>query len=141
MYDCYQCRSFLGLTSYYRRYCLGFAEIAKPLHRLCQKGAASKLTPECQVTFDGLKKYLTNSPVLGYPLSGQNFILDTDASQYSVGAVLSQVQCGNECVIVDMSKSINEHEQKYCTLRKELLAIIMDFQTFQNYLYSQEILL
>ena len=136
-----QCRSFLGLASYYRRYCPGFAEIAKPLHRLCQKGAAFKWTPECQVAFDGLKKLLTNSPVLGYPLSGQRFILDTDASQYSVRAVLSQVQGGNERVIAYMSKSSNEHEQKYCTTRRELLAVIMALKTFHHYVYGQEILL
>ena len=134
-------RSFLGLASYYRRYCPGFAEIAKPLHRLCQKGAAFKWTPECQVAFDGLKKLLTNSRVLGYPLSGQRFILDTDASQYSVGAVLSQVQSGNERVIAYMSKSSNEHEQKYCTTRRELLAVIMALKTFHHYVYGQEILL
>ena len=84
---------------------------------------------------------LDKLPVLGYPLSGQRIILDTDASQYSVGAVLSQVQGGNERVIAYMSKSSNEHEQKYCTTRRELLAVIMALKTFHHYVYGQEILL
>ena len=133
-----QCRSFLGLASYYRRYCPGFAEIARPLHELCKKGAVFKWTPDCQTAFDNLKKLLTNPPVLGYPVPGQRFILDTDACQFSVGTVLSQVQNGNERVIAYMSKSINQHEQRYCTTRKELLAAITALKTFHSYLYDKK---
>ena len=100
-----------------------------------------KWTPDCQTAFDNLKKLLTNPPVLGYPVPGQRFILDTDACQFSVGAVHSQVQNGNDRVIAYMSKSINQHEQRYCTTRKELLAAITGLKTFHSYLYEQEILL
>ena len=106
-----------------------------------KKGAVFKWTPDCQTAFDNLKKLLTNPPVLGYPVPGQRFILDTDACQFSVGAVLSQVQNGNERVIAYMSKSIYQHEQRYCTTRKELLAAITALKTFHSYLYGQEILL
>ncbi|MCG8047712.1 MAG: reverse transcriptase, partial [Candidatus Thiodiazotropha endolucinida] len=122
-----QCRSFLGLASYYRQFCPGFAEVARPLHKLCEKGAKFIWDSLAQAAFDNLKKLL--------------FILDTDASAFSVGVVLSQVQNGHERVIAYMSKSINQHEQRYCTTRKELLAVIMSLKTFHSYLYGQEILL
>ena len=99
-----------------------------------------KWTPDCQTAFDNLKKLLTNPPVL-YPVPRQRFILDTNACQFSVGAVLSQVQNGIERVIAYMSKSINQHEQRYCTTRKELLAAITALKTLHSYLYGQEILL
>ena len=51
------------------------------------------------------------------------------------------MQGGNERVIAYMSKSSNEHEQKYCTTRRELLAVIMALKTFHHYVYGQEILL
>ena len=51
------------------------------------------------------------------------------------------MQGGNERVIAYMSKSSNEYEQKYCTTRRELLAVIMALNTFHHYVYGQEILL
>ena len=136
-----QCHSFLGLASYYRRFCPGFAEIARPLHKLCEKGRKFQWTPEAQKAFDRLKQVLTSPPVLAYPLPNIRFIVDTDASAFSVGGVLSQIQNGHERVIAYMSKSMNQHEQNYCTTRKELLAVIIAIKTFHSYLYGQEILL
>ena len=128
-----QCRSFLGLASYYRRFCPGFAEIARPLHKLCEKGRRFQWTPEAQEAFDRLKQVLTSPPVLAYPLPNIRFIVDTDASAFSVGGVLSQIQNGHERVIAYMSKSMNQHEQNYCTTRKELLAVIIAIKTFHSY--------
>ena len=87
-------QQFLGLANYYRRFILGFAELAKPLHRLTERNASFTWTKECQESFDDLRNKLTSTPVLAYPNFEQLFILDTDASNSSVGAVLSQV--GND---------------------------------------------
>ena len=122
-------------------FCPGFAEIARPLHKLCEKGRKFQWTSEAQEAFDKLKKLLTSPPVLAYPLPNIRFIVDTDSSAYSVGGVLSQIQNGHERVIAYMSKSMNQHEQNYCTTRKELLAVVIAFKTWHNYLYGQEILL
>lgn len=73
-----QCRSFLGLASYYRRFCAVFGEAASPLHKLCEKGVKFNWNSQAQKAFGSLKKLLTSSPVLGYPLPQQRFILDTD---------------------------------------------------------------
>jgi hypothetical protein len=136
-----QVRSFLGLCSYYRRFVKGFAAIARPLHKICEKNSKFKWTDECQNAFDELKTFLTSTPILAYPLPDIPFILDTDASDKAVGAVLSQVQDSHERVIAYMSKSMNIHEQSYCVTRKELLAVITALRTFHHYLYGQEVLL
>ena len=82
-------RSFLGLCSYYRRFVSKFAEIARPLHKLCEKYAAFNWTDICEEAFTRLKEVLTSPPILGYPIIKSKFILDTDASDKALGAVLS----------------------------------------------------
>ena len=77
-------RSFLGLCSYYRRFIPKFADIAKPLHRLTEKGQKFVWNSECEQAFGTLKKYLTEAPILAYPDFSKPFILDTDASDTSI---------------------------------------------------------
>ena len=104
----HELRSVLGTASYYRRYCKGFCDIARPLHKLTEKGTPYVWSDECQTSFDGLKRMLTNAPVLGYPCQDLPFLLDCDASGYGTGAVLSQVQDGMERVISYYSKSLTK---------------------------------
>ena len=94
-------RSFLGLASYYRPFVKDFATIAKPLHQLTEKNRAGRFewSSACQIAFDELKHRLTSSPILAYPCSEGEFILDNDASKDCIGGVLSQVQDGQERVI------------------------------------------
>ncbi|CAC5381806.1 unnamed protein product [Mytilus coruscus] len=81
-----QVRSFLGLCSYYRRFVKGFAAIARPMHKICEKNSRFAWNDECQKAFEQLKNALTSTPVLAYPLPNLPFILDTDASDKAVGA-------------------------------------------------------
>ncbi|CAG2220985.1 unnamed protein product [Mytilus edulis] len=86
-------------------------------------------------------KALTTPPILVYPVTDKTFILDTDASNYAVGAVLSQEHDGREHVIAYMSKALNKHEISYCTTRKELLAVIIALKNFHPYVYGTPVLL
>ena len=88
-------RSFLELCSYYRRFARGFSEIASPLHRLAGKNVPFIWTPECQQAFEELPLALT-TPVLAMPTDEDTYILDTDARHHAIGAMLSQVQAGEE---------------------------------------------
>ncbi|GFS64075.1 transposon Ty3-I Gag-Pol polyprotein, partial [Nephila pilipes] len=63
-------------------------------------------TEDCQKSFNSLKQALTTSPVLTYPRTDEDFILDTDASNEGIGAVLSQKIGNEECVIAYFSKSL-----------------------------------
>ena len=77
-------RSFLGLCSYYRRFVKGFADIAKPLHKLTEKHQKFVWDSDCQNAFDKLKRALTGSSILSYPQTTSEFILDTDASNTGI---------------------------------------------------------
>ncbi|KAK3743518.1 hypothetical protein QZH41_015906, partial [Actinostola sp. cb2023] len=125
---------------YYRRFIKGFADIARPLHRLTEKGREFVWTSECDVAFNQLKTTLSTAPVLAYPTSKDPFILDTDASNIGLGAVLSQVQDGEEKVIAYYSKSLSKAERNYCVTRKELLAIVNAVKRFHHYLYGRPFL-
>ncbi|GFQ91611.1 transposon Ty3-I Gag-Pol polyprotein [Trichonephila clavata] len=76
-----------------------------------------------------------------YPDPEKQFILDTDASHESVGAVLSQEINGQEHVIAYWSKCLSKPERNYCVTRKELLAIVKAVENFHSYLYGRKFLL
>ncbi|MES9883153.1 MAG: RNase H-like domain-containing protein [Sedimenticola sp.] len=132
-------KSFIGLASYYKRYVQDFSKIAKPLYQLGEKGVKFKWPPAAQQAFNTLKEALISAPILGFPREGVPFILDTDCSDFAMGAVLSQIQDNDERVIAYMSKTLNKHEVLYCTTRKELLSLVTSVKHFHHYLYGQEV--
>ena len=130
-------RRFIGLASYYRRFVKDFATIAEPLHNLTKKNAHFQWSTEHQSAFDTLKHCLTTAPILGYPLDQGEMILDTDASDTGIGAVLSQMQDGAERVLAYGSRKLAKAEQNYCTTRRELLAIVDFTSHFRQYLLGR----
>ena len=135
-------QQFLGLAGYYRRFIKDFATIAKPLHKLAERSAAFNWTGECEQSFLQLKEKLTSSPVLAFPNFNQTFILDTDASNTGIGAVLSQMQeDGSEKVIAYASRLLGKHEKRYCVTRRELLAVVHFIHLFRPYLLGKEFIL
>jgi len=136
-------RSFLGICNYYRRFIEGYAQKARTLEELCGMNSPKLLWTEgCERAFSEMKEALTRTPVLGFPDVNKKFILDTDASFESIGAVLSQKDDnGNEKVIAYGSHAMNKHEKGYCVTRKELLAIFYFCNHFKHYLYGKQFLL
>lgn len=130
-------RSFLGLVAYYRRFIEGCSRIARPLHKLTEKEADFEWTSECEEAFQQLKTKLTTAPILAYPTRDGHFILDTDASDFAIGSVLSQVQNGIEKVIGYASSTLNRHERNYCTTRKEMLAVVNFVKYYRHYLMGR----
>ena len=78
-------------------------------------------------------------PILGFPREEGLWYLDTDTSDVGTGAVLSQIWDVEERVIAYVSKSLEGSEQRYCTARKELLAVVRALKHFKCYLYGQKI--
>ena len=136
-----QLRSFLGFASYYRRYVPNFTAVASPLNALvttcCRdiKGKprssasyrlGSQWGENCELAFENIKRVLTTAPVLGFADYQQPFIVETDASDLGLGAVLSQVQDGRTRIIAYASRGLSKAEknQSYCSYKKlELLAL------------------
>ena len=134
-----QLRSFLGLCNYYRKFIKNYSKFARVLESMCGNNKDKLVwTQECEGSFEELKKALSTTPVLIYPDYKKEFILDTDASFDTIGAVLSQIDdVGNERVIAYGSHTMSKHEIGYCITRKELLAIYYFAQHFKHYLYGK----
>ncbi len=127
---------FLGFVNYHRSFIENYAQRAAPLYQLTGK----KLflwTEEQEVAFADLKAAMTSPPVLGLPNSRDYFILDTDASDYAIGGVLQQVQNGFERVICYSSFALSPEQRRYCTTRKELLAVVRFSRQFRHYLLGK----
>ena len=117
-------RAFLGLASYYRKFIPNFATVAHPLTKLTEKNVKFSWSEDQQSAFDQLKRLLTSPPVLSYPSENGQYIVDTDASLFGIGAVLSQIQNGEEKVIAYASKTLSRQQRRYCTTKRELLAVV-----------------
>ena len=134
-------QGFLGLVGYYRKYVSGFAGIAKPLYRLIEKGREFKWTSECGAAFDELKARLMTAPFLAFPNFSRTFILDTDASDVELGAVLSQEHEGNKCMVAYASHVLTKAEKRHGATRKELLAVVTFVKHFRAYLIGRHFIL
>ena len=125
-----QVRSFVGFCSYYRRFVKDFAQIAGPLHNLTKKNARFEWSAECQIAFDRLRLELATAPVLQFLKYDSPFIVDTDASNVSLGAVLSNVVDGVEHALVYSSRILSKTEAMYSTTKREALAVVQALKSF-----------
>ena len=133
-------RSFIGFCSYYRRFIPNFATVAKPLIRLTEKKVNFVWSDEHENAWLQLRELMADSPVLAYPDKDAQFILDTDASDFGIGAVLSQTIDGVERVIAYGSRVLSRAERRYCITRRELLAVVHFCKLYKHYLIGKPFL-
>ena len=123
---------------YYRRFVKDFTELAEPLVARTRKGVPFVWTDQQQAAFEALKACLVCAPILGFPTEDGRFVLDTDASLFAVGGVLSQLQKEGEVVIAYASRSLRLSQRRYCTTRREMLAAVVMCTHFRSYLRGEQ---
>ena len=107
-------QSFLGLANFYRCFVNNFSKVAKPLHELAHKDTEWKWTDKCQIAFNKLKNIFISQPVLLMVVTMKPLQIESDASEYATGAVLSILQDNGKwhpCAY--LSKGFNDTEQNY----------------------------
>ncbi|XP_062701336.1 uncharacterized protein LOC134285160 [Aedes albopictus] len=132
-----QVRSFLGTVNFYGKFIPKIAEIRKPLNDLLRKNVKFNWTEECKHAFEKLKCFLTSDSLLVRPNYKDTFVLTTDASEYAIGAVLSNEKSIDK-PIAYASRGLIGAERKYHTIEKELLAIVWAVNYFRHYIYNQK---
>ena len=122
---------------FYRSYIPNCAEITHPLNNLTRKSVKFKWDEKCEDAFNELKHSLITPQLLVYPTHNGKFILQTDASGYGIGAILSQEQDGKELVISYGSKTLTKTQQNYCTTMRKLYAVIFFVRYYSLYLMGR----
>lgn len=130
---------FLGMVSFYRKFCKNFSCVAVPLTKLLEKGQCYVWSDEQQEAFIKLKGLLMSTPVLAAPDFFKPFKLATEACDSGIGAVLLQeYQDGIEHPVAYYSKKLTKSQRNYSTIEKETLALIMALNHFNVYINSAE---
>jgi hypothetical protein len=131
-------RAFLGLTSYYRAFMPHYSTIAAPLNQLLKKNEPFTWGNHQASAFGKLKKLLTSAPVLEhYDPANRSLILQTDASQVGISAVLTQRdEEGNERPVMYVSRTMQEAERNYPVREQEMLAIVFGVKQLRDLLHG-----
>lgn len=130
-----QLQSFLGFANYYRRFIRDYSTIATPLTRLTKKSIPYYWDTEANAAFEKLKLAFTQAPVLRHPNPKAAYVVEADASNVGVGAVLSQLGPDNALhPVAYFSRKLIPAEANYPIYDKELLAIRAAFEEWRHFL-------
>ena len=132
--------SFLGHTSFYRRFIKYFSKIAKPLITLPCKEVKFDFTLECFKAFEEIKSALETDPIVQAPDWSLSFEIMCDASNFTVGAVLDQKKDKKLHVVCYASRTLDDAQRNYATTEMELLAVVFAFEKFCPYLVGSEVI-
>ena len=128
-------QEFLGFANFYRRFIKGYSGVVTPLTNLTKKDKAFEWTEAEQFAFEELKRRFTEAPILAIFDPELPIIVETDASDYAIGACISQLgKDGRLHPIAFYSRKMSPAEANYDIHDKELLAIVAAFQEWRVYL-------
>ena len=126
--------SFLGLAGYYKRFVKRFSMTATPITRLLQKNVRFEWSEKCQASFEKLKAFLTEAPVLTQQTYGKEYVIFSDASLNGLRCVLMQ----EDEVVASTSRQLKSHEKNYPTHNLELATIVFTLKIWRHYLYGEK---
>lgn len=129
--------SFLGLCGYYRTFIENFSQIALPMTELLKETKEWKWDEPVEKSFRQLQQAMSEAPVLASPDPTRKFIVTTDASDFAIGAALSQQFDNGERPIAFYSKKLSPAESNYPVHEKELLAVILALKEWRCFLDGQ----
>ncbi|XP_026164228.1 uncharacterized protein LOC113131342 [Mastacembelus armatus] len=131
-----QLQGFLGFANFYRKFIRNYSSVAHSLHQLTSVKVPFFWTPEAQRAFTSLKSRFTSAPVLNLPNPDLPFLVEVDASDTGVGAVISQVDPrhskAHPCAF--FSKKLSPAERNYDVGDRELLAVKLALEEWRHWL-------
>lgn len=131
-----QLQRFLGFANFYRRFIRDYSRVASPLTKLTSVKVPFVWSDEAEAVFVKLKGLFSSAPVLSHPDPTAQFVVEVDASDSGVGAVLSQRSTSDQklhpCAF--FSRRLTPAEKNYDVGNRELLAIVLAFQEWRHWL-------
>uniref|UniRef100_A0A3B3IPI7 Gypsy retrotransposon integrase-like protein 1 n=1 Tax=Oryzias latipes TaxID=8090 RepID=A0A3B3IPI7_ORYLA len=133
-------QQFLGFANFYRRFIRNYSSIASPLTRLTSTTHPFAWSSEAQQAFDKLKDLFVSAPILIQPDPSRQFIVEVDASDTGVGAVLSQKEASTDKLkpCAYFSRKLSPAERNYDVGNRELLAIKLALEEWRHWLEGAE---
>ncbi len=135
-----QVQAFLGMVGYYSKFIAKYADIAKPLTDLTGKKIPNVVPwgDQEQSAFQELKTKLSQKPVLKILDCSKTMFVQTDASEFGLGASLLQEHDDMLHPVKFLSRKLKSAERNYSTIEKECLAIVWAIQKLHTCLYGRE---
>jgi len=128
-------QSFLGFTNFYRRFIFNYLNIVTSLTRLTRKDTPWNFDDKCRRVISTFKQAFTFAPILTHWVLDAQLVMETDASDYTLAAILSIMTKDNEIHPVAFhSRTFSASELNYDIYDKELLAIFEVFKIWRHYL-------
>ncbi|KAK7910413.1 hypothetical protein WMY93_015097 [Mugilogobius chulae] len=137
-------RSFLGLASWYSKFIPDFATIAEPLRAVLRDSTDLNFqwSVQAETSFTTLKGLIVNSPALALYDPELPTYVTTDASDYGLGAVMTQLHTEqSERVVAFASRTLSPAERKYSTVEREALACVWAVERWRTYLWGRHFVL
>uniref|UniRef100_A0A3P9HCQ1 Gypsy retrotransposon integrase-like protein 1 n=1 Tax=Oryzias latipes TaxID=8090 RepID=A0A3P9HCQ1_ORYLA len=133
-------QQFLGFANFYRRFIRNYSSIAAPLTQLTSVKIPYVWNPAADVAFKKLKELFISAPILIQPDVHKQYIVEVDASDSGVGAVLSQRETpsGKLKPCAFFSRKLSPAEQNYDVGNRELLAIKLALEEWRHWLEGAE---
>ena len=132
-------QSFTGFCNYYRRFIKDYSKIAAPLHRFTKKGIPFKWNEEAEQSFQQIKELIIREPILQNFDPDKETFIETDSSDYAIGAALYQKDPeGRKHPVAFISKKLADVEERYPIHDKELYAIVEACRQWRTYLQGNK---
>ncbi|CAB0041768.1 unnamed protein product [Trichogramma brassicae] len=122
------------MSSWYRKFLKDYATLAEPLTRLTSSKVKYVWSTEQQDAFEKIKILMAEAPLLNCPNFKEKFIVQTDASDTGLGAVLLQIIDGEERVLEFASRVLSSAERNYTVTERECLGVIWAVRKFRQYI-------
>ena len=131
---------FLGFTNFYRRFIRNYSSVAAPLTALTSQNTPFSWSPGAKEAFGELKSRFTSAPILVFPDPSRQFVVEADASDTGVGAVLSQRSAEDQKVhpCAFFSRKLSPAERNYDIGNRELLAVKLALEEWRHWLEGAE---
>jgi len=132
---------FLGFANFYRRFIRGYSTVAAPLTALTSSKVTFRWSPAAEEAFQDLKRRFTSAPILQVPDPAGQLVVEVDASDVGVGAILSQRSGENQklhpCAF--FSRRLSPAERNYDVGNRELLAVKLALEEWRHWLEGTEL--
>ena len=129
-------QGFLGFSNFYRKFVRNYSTVAAPLTALTSSKMPFSWNPQAEAAFSKLKHCFTTAPVLTVPDPSLQFVVEVDASETGVGAVLSQRSPKDNKLhpCAYFSHRLSPTEQNYTIGDRELLAVVLALEEWRHFL-------